>query len=167
MAVYAISGITLIFRDTDFLKSEKQVERQIKPNVSNEELGRELRIRDLKVEKEEGPVADIVEFGNRQWTADAEAVVVLALAVAFVLLTFGSAVGLTAVSPWTSTRASVAAVSIGAAFWMILAHIWAFGLGGYFAGRMRHRHTGAPQLEVEFRDGAHDYANDAVIQNVH
>lgn len=40
MAVYAISGITLIFRDTDFLKSEKQVERQIKPNVSNEELGR-------------------------------------------------------------------------------------------------------------------------------
>lgn len=59
MAVYAISGITLIFRDTDFLKSEKQVERQIKPNVSNDELGRELRIRDLKVEKEEG---DVVSF---------------------------------------------------------------------------------------------------------
>lgn len=61
MAVYAISGITLIFRDTDFLKSEKQVERQIKPNVSNEELGRELRIRDLKVEKEEG---DVVSFSQ-------------------------------------------------------------------------------------------------------
>ncbi len=59
MAVYAISGITLIFRDTDFLKSEKQVERQIKPNVSNDELGRELRIRDLQVEKEEG---DVVSF---------------------------------------------------------------------------------------------------------
>jgi hypothetical protein len=59
MAVYAISGITLIFRDTDFLKSEKQVERTIKQNVSNEELGRELRIRDLKVEKEEG---DVVSF---------------------------------------------------------------------------------------------------------
>lgn len=59
MAVYAISGITLIFRDTDFLKSIKQVEKQVKPNLSSEELGRELKIRDLKVEKEEG---DVVSF---------------------------------------------------------------------------------------------------------
>jgi hypothetical protein len=59
MAVYAISGITLIFRDTDFLKSVKQVEKQLKPNLSGEELGKELKIRDLKVEKEEG---DIVSF---------------------------------------------------------------------------------------------------------
>ena len=59
MAVYSISGITLIFRDTDFLKSEKQIEKQLKPNMSNEELGRELRMRDLKVEKEEG---DIIRF---------------------------------------------------------------------------------------------------------
>ena len=67
---------------------------------------------------------------------------VVALAVVFVLLTFGAAVGLSAVSPWTSTRGSVVAVSIGAAFWMILVHIWAFGLGGYLAGRMRHRRAG-------------------------
>lgn len=59
MAVYSISGITLIFRDTDFLKSEKQFEKQLKPNLSAEELGREIRIRGLKVEKEEG---DIVAF---------------------------------------------------------------------------------------------------------
>ena len=83
---------------------------------------------------------------------------VVALAVAFVLLTFGAAVGLSAVSPWTSTRGSVAAVTIGAAFWMILVHIWAFGLGGYLAGRMRHRRSGAALSEVEFRDGAHGVA---------
>jgi hypothetical protein len=59
MAVYSISGISLIFRDTNFLKSEKQTERQLKPNLSNEELGRELRMRDLKVNKEEG---DIISF---------------------------------------------------------------------------------------------------------
>jgi hypothetical protein len=59
MAVYAISGITLIFRDTDFLKSVKQVEKQLKPNLSTDELGKELKIRDLKVEKDEG---DIVSF---------------------------------------------------------------------------------------------------------
>ena len=33
MAVYAISGITLIFRDTNFLKSDKLVERQLKPDI--------------------------------------------------------------------------------------------------------------------------------------
>jgi hypothetical protein len=59
MAVYSISGITLIFRDTDYFKVEKQVERQLKPNIKNEELGRELRIRDLKVDQEEG---DIIQF---------------------------------------------------------------------------------------------------------
>ncbi len=83
---------------------------------------------------------------------------VVALAVAFVLLTFGAAVGLTAVSPWTSTRGSIVAVSIGAAFWMILVHIWAFGLGGYLSGRMRHRRSGAVQTEVDFRDGTHGVA---------
>jgi hypothetical protein len=83
---------------------------------------------------------------------------VVALALAFVLLTFGAAVGLTAVSPWTSTRGSIVAISIGAAFWMILVHIWAFGLGGYLAGRMRHRRSGALPAEVEFRDGTHGVA---------
>ena len=82
----------------------------------------------------------------------------VALAVAFVLLTFGGAVGLSAVSPWTSTRTTVAVVSIGAGFWMILVHVWAFSLGGYLAGRMRHRHSGATTAEVEFRDGAHGAA---------
>lgn len=59
MAVYAISGITMIFRDTDFLKKETQIERQLKPNIKTEELGRELRMRDFKIEKEEG---DIISF---------------------------------------------------------------------------------------------------------
>lgn len=80
---------------------------------------------------------------------------VVALAVSFVLLTFGAAVGLSAVSPWTSTRGSVASVSFGAAVWLILVHVWAFGLGGYIAARMRHRFSGVPASEVAFRDGAH------------
>ncbi|MEO6719534.1 MAG: hypothetical protein ABIN67_04170 [Ferruginibacter sp.] len=59
MAVYAISGITMIFRNTDFLKKDKQVERQLKPDIKNEELGKELRMKDFKVEKEDG---DIISF---------------------------------------------------------------------------------------------------------
>jgi hypothetical protein len=59
MTVYAVSGIVLIFRQTDFLKSEKQIEKTLAPNLSAEELGRALRIRDFKIERTEG---NIVSF---------------------------------------------------------------------------------------------------------
>jgi hypothetical protein len=59
MAIYAISGITLIFRNSDFLKKEKQREKQLKAGIKNEDLGKELRMRDLKIAKEEG---DIISF---------------------------------------------------------------------------------------------------------
>lgn len=61
MAVYAISGIVLIFRTTDFLKKEQQVERKLKPNIATNELAKELRVKELKITKEEG---DIVYFEN-------------------------------------------------------------------------------------------------------
>ena len=56
MTIYSLSGIVLIFRDTNFLKNEKQVEKQLKPNLKIEELGKELRIKELKAEKEEGAI---------------------------------------------------------------------------------------------------------------
>lgn len=54
MAVYALSGVTMIFRNTDFLKSEVKTETALTPNLSDEELGKELKIREFKVEKAEG-----------------------------------------------------------------------------------------------------------------
>ena len=78
-----------------------------------------------------------------------------ALAVSFLLLTFGSAVGLASVSPWTTTSSSATAVTIGAGLWLLLVNTWAFALGGYLAGRMRHKRSGATPTEVNFRDGAH------------
>jgi hypothetical protein len=56
MAVYALSGIVLIFRDTNFLKQEKQVNQQLKPGLSAEDLGKAIRIRDLKIESANGTV---------------------------------------------------------------------------------------------------------------
>lgn len=64
MAVYALSGIVLIFRDTDFLKSEHQTDLKIAPNVQNEELGKKLKMKRIKVEKEEG---DLVFFQNGEY----------------------------------------------------------------------------------------------------
>jgi uncharacterized iron-regulated membrane protein len=54
MAVYSLSGIVLIFRDTDFLKQEKKIIQEIKANASPDELGELLKIKQLKVEKQEG-----------------------------------------------------------------------------------------------------------------
>lgn len=52
MAVYALSGIILIFRDTDFLKQKEVIVAEVEPNISKEDLGKVLRIKRLQVEKE-------------------------------------------------------------------------------------------------------------------
>ena len=56
MAVYALSGIVLIFRDTNFLKREKLVQQQLKPGLTADSLGKAIRMRDLKIESVNGDV---------------------------------------------------------------------------------------------------------------
>lgn len=80
---------------------------------------------------------------------------VAALATGLVLLNFGAAIGLASVSPFTSTATGLKAVGVGAAFWFLLVTVWSFALGGYLAGRLRHRWNDATSNEVEFRDSAH------------
>ncbi len=52
MGIYALSGTVMIFRTTDFLKVEKEVERELPPDVKSDELGGMLRMRDFKVLEE-------------------------------------------------------------------------------------------------------------------
>lgn len=61
MAVYALSGIVMIFRDTDFLKFEKQVEKTLPPDFKTEDLGKVVKMRDFKIDKDEN---DILYFKN-------------------------------------------------------------------------------------------------------
>ncbi len=56
MAVYAISGIVLVFRNTDFLKKEVQIEKTIATNLSGIEVGKKLKIKGFKVDKKEGTI---------------------------------------------------------------------------------------------------------------
>jgi hypothetical protein len=49
MAVYSISGIILIFRETDFLKSEKTKVQTVAPNLDAVDLGKAIKIKELKV----------------------------------------------------------------------------------------------------------------------
>lgn len=72
MAVYALSGIIMIFRDTDFLKQEIHLEKKVKPEASKEELGQLLGLRRLKVEKEEGETYFFKEGTYNKTTGEAQ-----------------------------------------------------------------------------------------------
>lgn len=61
MAVYALSGILLIYRDTDFLKTDEVIEKTIAPGLNERTLQRELRMRRPDFKKEEN---GIIRFNN-------------------------------------------------------------------------------------------------------
>jgi hypothetical protein len=79
----------------------------------------------------------------------------IAAALSFVLLTFGSAIGLTMLSPWSDAWASAKTIASIAVFWTMAQQIGSFMVGGYVAGRMRSRWSETTEHEVEFRDGLH------------
>jgi len=80
---------------------------------------------------------------------------VTAAALSFVFLTFGTAIGLTTVSPWPNSGVSAKTAASLAVFWTLAQQIGAFMIGGYIAGRMRARWAEANEDETEFRDGLH------------
>lgn len=57
--IYALAGISLIFRDTDFLKKEKTVKITVPADTKPADLGPTLRLREFKILKTEG---DIIYF---------------------------------------------------------------------------------------------------------
>jgi hypothetical protein len=57
MAVYAVSGILLVYRDTDFLKKEKDISKEISLNANPQELGTLLGIKGFKLIKTEGKIS--------------------------------------------------------------------------------------------------------------
>jgi hypothetical protein len=67
IVIYSISGIILTFRDTDFMKTERQVERQIDTNLQASELGEALRMRGFRVESED---AEIINFGTGTYSKE-------------------------------------------------------------------------------------------------
>lgn len=52
--VFALSGILLVYRSTDFLKSETVVTRTLDPALSIEDVGRALHLRKVSVGEDDG-----------------------------------------------------------------------------------------------------------------
>lgn len=80
---------------------------------------------------------------------------VLATAISVVLLTFGSAIGLSMTSPIGGEGVSLFWVAIITAAWVVWVQLSAFMAGGYVTGRLRRRKLDATEHESDVRDGAH------------
>ena len=80
-----------------------------------------------------------------------------ASAIAFVLLTFGAAIGLSITSPWPGQGVSAAKMGWAVAWFSALVYIGAFAGGGYLAGRMRRPVSLYSSDERNFRDSAHGF----------
>jgi hypothetical protein len=78
-----------------------------------------------------------------------------AAALSLILLTLGTGLGFSSVSPWSNTGASASTVKAGAIIWLIFTQIVAFSVGGYLAGRLRTKWVDIHTDEVYFRDTAH------------
>lgn len=72
MTVYAISGIVLTFRNTDFMKKEVKVSRMLEPGLEGDELGMALRIRGFRVETVEGNLLYFSEGTYNKATGEAQ-----------------------------------------------------------------------------------------------
>jgi hypothetical protein len=100
-----------------------------------------------------GPKADTAGLTFVDWSA-VIAGAVLAAALSFVLLTFGTTIGLSATSPWPNSGLSAKVVASIAVFWAMALQIGSVMAGAYVAGRMRSRWHEKGH-EAEFRDGLH------------
>lgn len=83
---------------------------------------------------------------------------VLSAAISLVLLTFGSAIGLSLTSAYEGTGISLTGFAIAAALWLVWVQVSGFIAGGYITGRMRRRNYDATEEESDVRDGAHGLA---------
>src|ERR1700721_851300 len=93
----------------------------------------------------------------------------VAAAFSLALVALGAGIGLVSVSPWSSNNPSVTTFTVLAAAWFIAVQLFASGVGGYIAGRLRTGWAGVHTDEVYFRDTAHGllvWAVGAVIAGV-
>ena len=80
-----------------------------------------------------------------------------AAALSMLLFILGTGLGLSAVSPWAFEGISAEAFGVTTIIWITATQLFASGLGGYLAGRLRTKWADAQVDEIYFRDTAHGF----------
>jgi hypothetical protein len=87
---------------------------------------------------------------------------VAALAATLILMSLGTGLGLTTISPWPNSNPSATTFGVAAAIWLVIVQWLSSALGGYLTGRLRTKWAGMHTDEVFFRDTAHGFLARAV-----
>jgi hypothetical protein len=101
------------------------------------------------------PVAPPTASSRFSWTA-AVAGAFAATAVTFLIISLGSGIGLSVVSPYRVSPSSTTLTLIGA-IWLLMAQAFGFASGGYLAARMRSHFVDDAGDEGRFRDAAQGF----------
>lgn len=120
-----------------------------------------METRNVHVERNEY-VANVTPHASAVSWAAIFAGATAAAALSLVLLILGTGLGFAAVSPWAEEGISGTTFGVSTIVWITLTSIFASGLGGYVAGRLRVRWASAQTDEVYFRDTAHGLLSWAV-----
>jgi hypothetical protein len=80
-----------------------------------------------------------------------------AASLSLILVILGVGLGFSAISPWSNSGISAAALGITSIVWLTFTQIAASGMGGYLASRLRIRWATVHTDEVYFRDTAHGF----------
>jgi hypothetical protein len=81
----------------------------------------------------------------------------VAAALALILLSLGTGLGFSSISPWSNMGAVASTIGKAAIAWLIATQIIASAMGGYLAGRLRTKWVNVHTDEVYFRDTAHGF----------
>ena len=81
----------------------------------------------------------------------------VAAALALILLSLGTGLGFSSISPWSNMGAIASTIGKADIAWLIATQIIASAMGGYLAGRLRTKWVNVHTDEVYFRDTAHGF----------
>jgi hypothetical protein len=96
------------------------------------------------------------ERGAVSWAAILAGAVAMA-AFSLILLSLGTGLGLSSLSPWPGNGVHAKTFGFAAVIWICVTQLMSAGLGGYLAGRLRRHWPDVTREETHFRDTAHGF----------
>jgi hypothetical protein len=78
-------------------------------------------------------------------------------AFSLILLSLGTGLGLSSLSPWPGSGVHAKTFGFAAIIWICVTQVMSAGLGGYLAGRLRRHWPDVSGDETHFRDTAHGF----------
>jgi hypothetical protein len=80
-----------------------------------------------------------------------------AVALTLVLITIGTALGFSSISPWPNAGVSAKTFQLSSGLYLVFTALIASTIGGYISGRLRTKWNGIHNYEIQFRDTAHGF----------